>query len=737
MMDSSVVFADSLVLPRSLSLVGNGALIAENIPLWYYEDTDGDLQADQRILVDSTYGGDAIVEHSPNGLLRGLDGWFYNAKSTYRYKKINGQWVKEETAFRGQWGLSMDNIGRLYYNYNWSQLHADLVPPNYLNRNPNHTPTSGIDHGLTTDREIFPVRQNLAANRGGIPGTLDDLGRLKEFTSACSPFVYRGDLFSQDFKENVFVCEPTGNLIKRNIVISSGYQIAAKNAYDGFEFIASEDERFRPVALSTGPDGALYIADMYRGIIQHGLYMTEYLRDITLERKLDQHIHYGRIWKVVPESFSSQYQEKLSDKSNEELVGYIHSENGWYRDRAQWLIADRNAKEVIPLIEDIIEDTTTSYTARIHSLWILHHLGYNQSDIYFKVLGDPSDKVRALAIRLIEWEARKNPDLERKLGQWMLSNWKNQSSMVALQIALSVGSLNDEMIQTLVPLMIKDYYHLPLMRDALMSSILDFEPNVLNHLWDQPDWQEKDPNKAIMLEILSASIMKSMDSIEIKSLLSKLNVAPAYFDWKEESLLNGMSYSISESKTQVTEIPRIVSDSAFYDKELIQSIRKLSHALSWPGKPERIVEKSEKGELAIDPEVYLSGRQQYINICAGCHGNDGKGMERFAPPLRNSEWVLGSEKRLTLILTHGMQGPVTVAGKEYDIPVIMPEMPSFSNLDGEKMASIMTYIRNEWGHKASPVDPGSVGKYRIRNQGKIEPWTQEELLNIEDGAKPY
>ncbi len=147
-MDSSVVFLDSLILPRSIALVKGGLLVAERIPLWFVEDTDGDLKADRKILIDSSYGGQGMPEHSPNGLWRGLDNWLYNAKSTFRYKLVDNIWVKDTTEFRGQWGISHDNLGRLYYNYNWSQLHADLVPPNYLNRNRNHTSTTGIDHGL-------------------------------------------------------------------------------------------------------------------------------------------------------------------------------------------------------------------------------------------------------------------------------------------------------------------------------------------------------------------------------------------------------------------------------------------------------------------------------------------------------------------------------------------------------------------------------------------------------------
>ena len=100
---------------------------------------------------------------------------------------------------RGQWGISHDDRGRLYYNYNWSQLHADLVPPNYLSRNKHHTPTTGIDHGLTIDRRVYPIRPNPAVNRGYIPGTLDKEGRLLEFTAACSPLVYRETALPKPF----------------------------------------------------------------------------------------------------------------------------------------------------------------------------------------------------------------------------------------------------------------------------------------------------------------------------------------------------------------------------------------------------------------------------------------------------------------------------------------------------------------------------------------------------------
>ena len=310
-MDASKIYIDSLIMPRAIALVPGGALVVEDMSLWLTQDLDDDDKADTKTLIDSAYAGNPSPEHSGNGLWRGIDNWYYNAKSVFRYRFTDGKWIRDSTESRGQWGLSHDDEGRLYYNYNWSQLHADLVPPNYLSRNRNHQPTTGIDYGLTIDRRIYPIRPNPAVNRGYVPGTLDEKGSLLEFTAACSPFFYRGGALPEEYYGNVFVCEPSGNLVKRNVVEGSGILLKAHDPNPGKEFLASTDERFRPVFLTTGPDGALYLADMYRGLVQHGLYVTPYLREQTLERKLVKPINRGRIWRIVSEDWKPPSRKRL------------------------------------------------------------------------------------------------------------------------------------------------------------------------------------------------------------------------------------------------------------------------------------------------------------------------------------------------------------------------------------------------------------------------------------------
>src|SRR5258706_7875842 len=398
--DASTIYIDSLIMPRAIAVVPGGALIVENEALWLTQDVDGDLHSDSKTLVDSQYAGGPLIEHSGNGLWRNVDNRYYNARSRFRYRLMDGVWQRDSTEFRGQWGICHDDKGRLYYNYNWSQLHADLVPPNYLSRNKNHTPTTGIDHGLTLDRRVYPIRSNPAVNRGYIPGTLDDKGSLREFTAACAPFFYRGTALPKEYFGNVFVCEPSGNLIKRNVVQEEGLLLTAYDPNPGKEFLASFDERFRPVYLASGPDGALYVADMYRGLVQHGKYVTPYLREQTLKRKLDKPINRGRIWRIGPANRKAPKQKKLSTASSGELIMELSNPDGWHRDMAQRLLVEQNDKRIQQALTEVAL-RGVNYLGRFHALWRLDGFKLITPDLLFTLVTDPNSLGRNNANRLI------------------------------------------------------------------------------------------------------------------------------------------------------------------------------------------------------------------------------------------------------------------------------------------------------------------------------------------------
>jgi mono/diheme cytochrome c family protein/glucose/arabinose dehydrogenase len=732
-MDKSTIYLDSLIMPRALGLVKGGALVAENNSLWITKDTDGDLKSDSKVLLDSTYSQNGIPEHSDNGLLRNIDNWYYSVKSKLRYKNQGGEWVRDSTEARGQWGMSHDDQGRLFYNYNWSQLHADLVPANYLSRNKNHSPSTGIDHGLTIDRKIFPIRPNLAVNRGYIPGTLDEEGKLLEFTSACSPLVFRSTLFPEEYYGNAFVCENAGNLVKRNMVKQNGIFLEAFDPNPGKEFLASTDERFRPVNSTIGPDGALYIADMYRGMVQHGSYVTPYLREQTLKRDLVFPVHLGRIWRIVPEDWEPSPNPKLSKESSKELIKRLSHPDGWHRDMAQRLLVEQEDVSIKSDLEDLVR-TGKSELGRFHGLWTLEGLGLITPDLLFDLLDDPSILLQNTAIRLLENFALQDKTLQTKLGQSLSSKIKDAPIEVAMQTALSAYALNQADASVILENVVSRFGDNALVKDAVMSSLGDREFDFLQKLWTSENWKTSDPSKEIFLEMLTVSIVRKRDPKELENLLTILDDSPKDSEWKQKVILAGMAIQAANSRTKgplaLKKEPPIFKRS---DLKLEPSrVEMLKSMFSWPGYTPKLTEVSANSLDEKGMQQFALGRQKYLVTCAGCHGSDGAGVNRMGPPLAHSEWVIGDEIRLSLILLHGMEGPLEVSGKKYDAPEILPIMPSHSTMDDASIAAILTYIRNEWGNQAPAISGRTVSSTRHTSQGRVYPWTAAELIRHTD-----
>jgi mono/diheme cytochrome c family protein len=301
-----------------------------------------------------------------------MDNWIYNAKSDKRYRKAGDKWLKEETHFRGQWGLSQDNYGRLFYNNNSENVLGDYFPPALGAHNPQQRNVAGYDEKIVSDKRVFPIRATTGVNRGYMKDILDDSLRLNEMTAACSPLVYRGQLLGKAYDNNVFVAEPSANLVKRNLIEDSGYIVKGKEAYHNKEFLASDDERFRPVSLYDAPDGALYVVDMYRGIIQHKTFLTPYLKSEIKNRNLTNPLNCGRIYRIVPANTKVIPVQLENDP--QKLLASLNNNNGWIRDKAQQMIIDHHYTILIPALKDRLQKTD-SINGQMHALWTLEGLG--------------------------------------------------------------------------------------------------------------------------------------------------------------------------------------------------------------------------------------------------------------------------------------------------------------------------------------------------------------------------
>ena len=402
-MDERKVFVDGLVLPRALCLIENGLLVAEPPNLWYIEIKDD--KPGKKVLVDSLYAAGGNAEHQANGLYRGIDNWIYSANSGKRYRKKGDQWLTERTQSRGQWGISQDNYGRLYYNNNSQNALGDYYSPSLGAANKNQKNVSGFNEKVVANNKVYPLRPTPGVNRGYMKGILDDSLRLVDFTAASGPVVYRGDLFGNEYQQNLFVGEPSANLIKRNILSENGNKIEGKQAYAGKEFLSSVDERFRPVTLYNGPDGALYIVDMYRGIIQHKTYLTPYLKKEIANRKLEQPLNCGRIYKVLP--VNKKPVPVILPGDGLELVKLLQHPNGWVRDKAQQMLVDGKHVEVVSTLLENLKTGTDPITV-IHSLWTLEGLHALKPQDVMPLLNHADRHIQVQALSVVPAIVSKN-----------------------------------------------------------------------------------------------------------------------------------------------------------------------------------------------------------------------------------------------------------------------------------------------------------------------------------------
>jgi mono/diheme cytochrome c family protein/glucose/arabinose dehydrogenase len=492
--DRSTVFLDGLVMPRALLLVRDGLLLGEPPHLWYYP-----IQNDKpgtRVAVATDFGSRANPEHTANSLVLGIDNWVYSLYHTWRYRFTDGRWKRESMPQRAQWGLSQDDFGRLFYTSNSDQLRGDLVPSHYFASVKQKPPGIGIQ--IIKDQTVWPARVNPGVNRAYQPSTLRTDGTLTKFTAACGTCIYRGGALP-GCDGNAFICEPGANLIRRDILAEQSGAITARNACDKAEFLTSTDELFRPVNIYTGPDGALYVLDMYHGIIQHKVFLTSYLRAQSEDRGLDKVIDKGRIWRIVAEGRPARSTPpRLNAATPASLVETLSHSNGWWRDTAQRLLVERADNSIVPALRQLASGTEP-LAFRLQALWTLEGLGRLDSNDIVQAMASPQARLRAVAMRMAEGILRStNATTATPLRERVLKLATDSAAELQIQSALTLGLLtNDTRAMGLLRGLAKNATT-PLARDCATYSI-----NVL----DPP----KPTNSLAKLKPLSAEEKKRFD----------------------------------------------------------------------------------------------------------------------------------------------------------------------------------------------------------------------------------
>ncbi|MCH1420298.1 MAG: c-type cytochrome [Akkermansiaceae bacterium] len=471
--DKRTTFLDKIVLPRAISLVPGGILYGDQDNL-YFVARDGDKPKGKAVVVDDKFAPGGNVEHKTNGLMTGIDNWLYNAKSNARFKFIPGEnkIIKDSTAFRGQWGISRDNFGRLFHNSNSTLLIGDRVLPNLLNGN-----NSAKMKSKTTERigsnAVFPGRVTPGLNRAYISShngyssnTIDPKTfKLTNATGACGPVIYRGNNLPASVNGNGFVCESSAQLIKMIGIENENGTLKGSHPLEKRDFLTSTDERFRPVNMYNAPDGSLYILDMYHGIIQHKTYMTTYLRGQTLSRGLEGPGYgHGRIYRIRSSNKPLAKVENLAKASDIELIKKLDSPIGAVRDLAQKELIDRNA-DPKPIVA-ALETGAASDLTNIHLLWTLEGLGALRAEHLAGTLTSKNEELISSAL----YAALSLTDSELIKLQSSVAAVR-ATAMTAPYIARILAATPSPVAQETLVAFLKQHHKTSLVREAAISGL--------------------------------------------------------------------------------------------------------------------------------------------------------------------------------------------------------------------------------------------------------------------------
>ncbi len=742
-MDASHVLRDGLVLPRAIAVLPEGVLIGVPPDLWLCPpfEVERSCRAPRRL---THYGrGRHDPEHTENGLLPGLDGWIYNAKSRRRFRLDGAAWREETTAFRGQWGITQDDEGRLFTNHNSAFLFADLFPAEYLTRHPATDPRThrpGVAEALAPGASVHGVRVAPGLNRAYLPDVLRRDGRQNGPTAVSGLALNRAPLFGSDARGDVFVPEPAGNVVARFRVRIDGLVATAEQLlsedpdWGEREFLASTDERFRPVNVAFGPDAALYVVDMYRGVIQHASYVTDHLREHVKRQGLEAPLEQGRIWRIVPvaaagaarEAAAGAARPDVARASTRERIALLDHENGWLRDRAQrWLVHDRDSA-ALPWLRDL---QRFSALGKLHALFALAALDALDEATWRSALDDASPAVRRAALRAGDPLLREAAAATRI--EAVLAAVHDSDAAVRLQALHSLGEVAPAQCPLAAMLAAVDAAPADtLVRQAVLSGLGGVELAALDVLLADPAGSEPDADREGWLRELAAAAVlgAASDPLGASALLDRVQRLPDD-DRRKLALATGAAAQLRRPGALRFELagPHPLFDAAALaaGNELSRALRGMRRGFTWPGDPEppgaRALTREETGRRE-------RGALLYEASCASCHGTDGRGQPGLAPSLVGSPWVLDADAWLILIALHGIAGPLVVADEEFEL--VMPGFAQDPRFSDDGLAGLLTYVRRAWGNGGDPIAPEAVAALRAEHAGRRAAFTAEELLGL-------
>jgi putative membrane-bound dehydrogenase-like protein len=504
--ETSTAFETGLSWPTAITCWNGGVFVAAAPELWYLKDTNGDGVADQRRLVYTGFQR-GNVQGLVNSLHWGPDHRIHGSSSTSGAELVRPDdpnaapvWIGgrnfafdpqtlkvEPTSGTAQHGMCFDDFGRQFVCSNSDHIQQVLFDDDIAARNPSVTapnPRVSISED-GAQAEVFRispvepwriVRTRLRVG-GVVPGLTEGGGRASGyFTSATGVTVYRGDAWPAEFRGLAFVGDVGSNIIHRKRLESNGVPLLARRIDEGFEFVASTDIWFRPVAYANGPDGNLHVCDMYREVIEHPASLPPVIKkhlDLTSGRDR------GRIWRVVHEAGPSARKKLLGGMNTAELVAAIDDANGWRRDTACRLLTERRDPSAIEPLKSLVHSTASS-AVRVQAMSLLLRLDPqgNADDAILDCLRDSNPDAVEATLRLARGAVAKSERLSRAAAEVAAAG----PPAVRFQLALTAADFEPELRTRVLGELLERDGGDPWIRFAALSSSAEGGETLLHRL---------------------------------------------------------------------------------------------------------------------------------------------------------------------------------------------------------------------------------------------------------------
>ncbi len=458
-MDRRYVFADHVTFAHSLMPFRGGLIVGAQTQILYLKDTDGDHRADVRqVLFDGftpahpqmqigvpkwgmdnwiywNYGPGKIRWEGPadwlsdgeSALPGSVDGVLTMPRKEFRLNPVTLQ--AGRASGLGQFGNTIDNLGRRFFCTNRNPIITAPIPYRQLSRNPyTIVMRDQYDVGPSGgDTRVYPLTE-MKSNYLSHAGT---------HTSACGTTAYLGDWLGPKYENSVFVCEPVGYLVTRSVIERKGVMLDAIRARPKADFMASTENWFRPASLATGPDGALYVADMYRLWVEHPKFLPD---DVAARIDWRAGEDRGRVWRIVPADPHAERPAPFDPpETTADLVRLLTDSNGWRRFLGHRLLVERQATDSAPALRTLLKSHPLR-DARLHALWTLDGVGLLHPTDVQTALRDRDVSVRRDAVKL----AAPLIEEQRPILDIVLDLANDDDARVRFQVALTLGDSSSE-----------------------------------------------------------------------------------------------------------------------------------------------------------------------------------------------------------------------------------------------------------------------------------------------------